>query len=317
MDNPSTPNTETQQILHTGKLEGELRETPVREFDKTTLNEAVENDLIITPSSPAELNGNAPENKSRKRLGIILGSSAAAIALAAGGIFAVNAANQPPKNQPVATASGNPTPEATPSPSATSNEKEPTVQSLEIPATLTPEQIGVTLIQDRISQWEMAGATKANQSLYLQGDGSIVNQIADKNTSTFTEALFAPNWQSNASLSAIADYETKNNASNIEDWFKTYHATPDSKATFPQDFEPYSRSVTVDQGGVTVVSHDADSTVLSIAATEHENLHNRIGDPSSNLYESNVVNGGKFIAKVTTKVIDGNVKVVSMEFVNP
>lgn len=346
MDNenrtPQQTNIETKAVPHAGssKVPEDVREVPYREFDNTSLPEAIAKDLVaeqlpegVTPAALLEPTTESqsettetkqadsevdPTKKSKKGLVITLGAGALVVAGAVASIFGFNSAshndgskNEPPQSDPKATSQS---PEASPSPSASTTEKELSVASIEIPANLSPEQTGEAII-DRFSEWNMAGATVENQAVYLGGNTALPTTLAGQNAELFTQALFTEGPKDDNTQKVIA-YQTNSNASNIEDWFKTYHADEDSKATFPQDTEPYTRTMEVDPNGVTATPN-ADTTSFSITVTEHEDLKNRIGDPTSNIYESTPVEGNKFIANATTKVIDGKVKIVSIEFVNP
>lgn len=302
--------TEGQVVPHTGQLEGNLQELPKKRFNKP-LNRAYSEGLIETPEDARKL------KPWYKRTVTYIGAGAvvvAAGALTVGGMLIPkgdDAKNSGPDKDPKATSQPTSTPEATPTQAP---EKELSVASIEIPANLSPEQTGEAII-DRLSEWNMAGATIENQAVYLGGDTALPTTLAGQNAELFTQALFTEGPKDDNTQKVIA-YQTNSNASNIEDWFKTYHADEDSKATFPQDTEPYTRTMEVDPNGVTATPN-ADTTSFSITVTEHEDLKNRIGDPTSNIYESTPVEGNKFIANATTKVIDGKVKIVSIEFVNP
>jgi hypothetical protein len=301
MDNPSTPNTETEQVLHTGQLEGDLRETPVREFDNTTLNQAVEKDLLVTPSSAAELIEAGSEKKSKKKLIITLGSAAAGLALIGAGVFGITAANQPPKNQPVATASGDPTPEAT----SSTPETELSVASLEIPSSVAPEK-AASMVEQDFAQWQMAGAKDATYKDNLNYDGTTIDfarEIAAKNTPIFSEALFVPTWQSDSQLAGRVQGEQANNAARLESWLMTY------KSGDPADKEVYKYWSTVDSTDVTASTPTSAS--VDVTTTEHNNsAKNRISQYTP---DELTQNGNRYVAHIDLVVVDGKWKIQKYE----
>ena len=155
MNEPTPRNTE--QVNHSGKLPGELQETPVTEFN-TPLNEAVEltdnegNPIITTPESvesitneqadftetPFTLNPDTltidklQEKKSKKKLFFGIGGVAITALLAFGTVLGIQSAdnnkNDVPNNKPVA--------EAPIDPTAAPSEEAPVTE-----ATTTPEVV--------------------------------------------------------------------------------------------------------------------------------------------------------------------------------
>ena len=147
---PLNQNIDTQSIPHSGgsHLPEDLREVPQREFDKTTLSEAVDNELITTEfphdeevtvpslldSTEANPSTTAPEkddgNTKHNRLIAIGAAGAAAVVLVGGAIFGIKAAgdasahNEPPKKDPKATSEpvASSTPEATSTPDTSANQ---------------------------------------------------------------------------------------------------------------------------------------------------------------------------------------------------
>jgi hypothetical protein len=309
----------SEQIPHSGIHHDEH---PVDEFDNTPLPEAVERGLVNpTPNTPAGLEPTDPtEKKSHKKL--VIGGAAflAGAAVIAGSVIGIKAAGDAPKNtapapDPKATSQ---TPEATPTPSSTP-EQPLTVQSLEIPANLTPEQLGVTLIQDRLSQWEMAGATDANTTAWHQAPNldAFVLDLGQQNADKFSQALFVDGWQTDSSLASFSAAEQKSNAHTVENFFKTNHVTASEKAEFPMDFKPYNRSISVAPADVKFVSQSPGEITLSILATEHDNKdRNRIGTTLSNDNQAQI-EGNRFRANVTLKNVNGIEKIAAISITNP
>ncbi len=232
MDTPSTPRTEAP---HAGKLPEEVRELPVPadKFDNTTLQEAVDNNLIDLdnpPSSPADLLGTGLDSdtsthveavqtqaeipKSKKRIWLALGGSAAALALAGVAVFGVSTANQAPKDEPVATAPADPSPEA----SAPTDEVEPStpvagendpiitaeneqsiLDSLRFTADMTPQATGENFT-NITTRWTNAGATSETWYSWFNGglpDTDIfAADIAKNNTHVYATALFGADYAS-------------------------------------------------------------------------------------------------------------------------
>lgn len=306
-------NLETK-INHSGNAPQDIRETPVNEFDNTSLKDAVEmyhtdkKGNLIVPETAAPLI-ETPENKPKKRLLLTLGASAAGVALVAGGFFGVKAAmdsnsHNAPEKDPKATSepSTTSTPEATKAP-----EQELTVKSLEIPTGLSPEELGKTFVQDRLSQWEMAGATPENQKEWILADDtkSYLESLAEKNGNIFADALFIPDWQSDPHLIHEVDFEKGQNASSVENWFKTYDD--------PGSDEAYKRSVSVDS--TTVVSQTEGAITLKVLATEHNNsVKNRASEFDPNATSNN---GAKFLATVTFTTVGGVEKISALTMGNP
>lgn len=75
---------DTASIPHTGKLEGPMQELPTQEFDKTSLAEAHEQNLLTIPDSVALWQDNHEEVKKGSSKKAVLGGVAAAGAIAIG-----------------------------------------------------------------------------------------------------------------------------------------------------------------------------------------------------------------------------------------
>ena len=224
MDKPSPQNTE--KTAHAGNLPLETRETPIKDFDNTTLSQAVDSDFIRTPDSPADLiqDGpkmpaslyegtppnapfapttsfeNTPEKKVKKSPLTKIIVSLAGLSLAATGtLFAVSNSNQPPKEEPVATAPAEPSPETTAEtppigdviPMVTPENRAEIVESYKISATLSPEQVGEKFL-DTLSKARMAGTTTDTFNNRDRGvDLDIfATESANANSSALNEALF-------------------------------------------------------------------------------------------------------------------------------
>lgn len=297
----------SEQIPHSGIHHDEY---PVNEFDNTPLPEAVERGLVKPmPDTLAGLEQiESTEKKSHKKL--IIGGAAflAGAAVIAGSVIGIKAAgdapnNTPPAPDPKATSQ---TPEATPTPSSTP-EQQLTVQSLEIPAGETPEQLGVAFVQDRFSKWEMAGATPEVEKLWGTASGStgdFVTAQAANSAPIFGDALFVPGYQSDPRLSGFVADQAKSNAHSLESWLLTYQSGD------PADLQPYNRGLTVES--TKVVSQDANGLTIAVAATEHDNAaKNRMGTTYASSFTSQV-NGNKILITLTLTQVNGTEKISAM-----
>lgn len=183
-----------------------------------------------------------------------------------------------------------------------------TVKSLELPATLTPEQLGTTFVQDRLSQWEMAGSVGGDQ---LQKDWVKTN-LADKdflaptiakNGDTFADALFVSNWRENPDLVKWVDQEKRINLASLETWLKTY------KSGDSNDVEAYKSGVTAES--TTVVTQSGDAVTISVAATEHDNADKNRAvtlDPGIAL-----IDGNKMTVNATFQLVNGAWKISALD----
>ena len=258
--------------------------------------------LNPTPDTPAGLKQTDPaEKKSHKKL--IIGAAAflAGAALMAGSVIGLKAASDVPKNTPPAPdpKATSQTPEATLTPKA----EVLTVASLEIPAGGTPEQLGTAFFQDRLSAWEMSGATPENQKAYFSSGGSVefINSLADKNGNTFADALLVPGWRDDALLATWVGNLKKNNAGYLENWLLTY------KSDIAGDTEAFKANTTVES--TTVVPQ---TNMLKTIVTDHNNADkNRIGSK----YDPRELglNGQRVVFQYTLRTIDGKAKISTLQ----
>ena len=164
------------------------------------------------------------------------------------------------KPSPTATLKTSASPEASATPEAL------TVQSIEIPASLTPEQMGEALI-DRLSSWELAGATDSNRKLYIAegqstGDADAKSrEIANTNGAIYAEALFGTDWISDPKLATFVPNKEAGNAQAISKWFKTTGLGR----------PPYTYSMTVIPNGLTYTQNSDGSITERIPFSESDN----------------------------------------------
>lgn len=263
---------EIKSVPHSGNLPEDLREQPVNNFDNTTLSEAHEQGHIITPDSPAPLVDRQEVKKKSGRRGLMigLGAGAAGIAIAAGAIFGVNALNQGPRNDPIATAPADPT--ETSAPTETETENQP-LEQIEISATTAPEELG-NAFDSRFNSWMMAGTEnpdlqndmlKAIAEGNVTGYGEYLQPLSEKNATEYADALFVDGWQDNPDLKKWVDLFTKNNAASVETWAQT------KDSGISDDKEPFKYWTTIES--TTVTSSSADSISISSEMTEHANIN--------------------------------------------
>ena len=254
------------------------------------------------PDTPAGLEQSGPVEKTSHRK-LIIGGAAflAGTALVVGSFVGLKAASNIPKHTPQA-----PDPKATsqtPEATSTTNAEALTVASLEVPAGATTEQLGTTFFQDRLSAWEMAGATPDNQKAYFTSGGSaeFINSLADKNGNLFADALLVPNWRDNSSLAAWIKNLKKNNAHYLENWLLTY------KSGIAGDTEAFKAYTTVES--TTVVPQ---TNMLKTIVTDHNNADkNRIGskyDPQELGW-----NGQQSTLQYSLQTIDGKAKISTLQ----
>jgi hypothetical protein len=234
---------------------------------------------------------------------------AAGLLAAAGATFGVVNANEagPSSSQTVATGPSTLGPEATSTPSATGSPEVLSVQSLEIPTGLAPDQLGSTIAQ-RLSQWEMAGATPDIRTAYVKSGGSFdyLTSVAEQNGSTFADALFVPGYESKPDLSIYIANKTKSNANSLENWAKT------TLAPTSADKEPFSRSMTANSTSVT--SQSDGTTQLAIDATEYDNAsQNHIGQIKP---DELVIDGNEVTITVTLETVDGHEKISEFDAID-
>lgn len=234
-------------------------EKPVREFDNTTLEEAHDMGLIDTPESPAGL----PQEKNRKPL--IIGGSALAAALIAGGAWLGLSGGDKatePRVEPTASAPASPG-DAEPS-------AEAPVESGDSPTELTVEryQDGDSLVRAynaEYNDWMMSGATpetQANQDFSVTADEYIdgVNAPIDD---AYVKALFVDDWQDRPQLvDFVAEKEQVHHAGVFVNMLTTDSGNLD-------DLEPYNAG-----WNITSVNVDSQSATEIVTSYRYERWDN-------------------------------------------
>lgn len=311
MDNPTNnQNTGTEQVPHSGNLPDGLKEQPVNDYDKTSLQAAyaLTDDsgeyVIKTPSTVAEL---IPK-KSKNKLFITLGATAAGILVASGAIFGINAINNDtdtPKGGPVAEAPADPSEPAAPIETEAPVEEAPgfevfglpTVAEIEISANQTDEQIAENLISV-ISQWGMTGANREMMVYQTEGNNGdngylslseFLTKVGEQVNPVFEEALYGENASNPEFQEAIALQE-KTHAEILGANYQTYGS---------QNAAPYYQKLNFDDLDGAFPNDDGTTTLL-IGVHREDNGDENIVAGSANGYEME--------ATLIYEVVDGKVK---------
>ena len=190
---------------------------------------------------------------------------------------------------------------AIPTPKAT--QAELTVDSLQLDATATPEELGATFVQ-RINEWEMAGTNKDtyDRSLKFTGsDQAFLDQEATKNTKIFAEALLGPGWANNHAFdNLVAHFQNQNEAS-LRDYLATYK----QKTSFV-----WKETVT-GTPSIASTSPDGATTTVNvsfISTNNYKDSHVEDIDPATV-----TLNGEKTSAQVTFAKNGNNIYVTSFK----
>lgn len=334
-------------INHSGNSnipEGQ-REKPVNDFDNTPLTQAVEEKLITTPDTiadilePREDTTAAPEveaptlivdtyqptidtdssssvaemPRSRITFPVRIGLAAAGIALAVGGFAGVKTivdstspTPEPNDDKGTSEVAADPQPsedqpaEVQPSnPAETGGEL--TVESIAIPAGLSPEQYGQAFFEKSLNEWAKAGATKENEDAWVKASDSsaFILNLANENAAKFAPALFKEGWENDENIRTFVENAITINRNYLELHFKT--------SLLGQ--EPYESSATANS--TTVTTLDSGETVRVSAGTEYNNAaNNKAGELSPELL---ALNNRNFTFTYTTEVSGGTEKVSSLE----
>lgn len=301
-----------QHIPHSGR---HGYERPLREFDNTSLGEAVDMGLIETPDSPAPLQ-DPHDKKRRPRTPLIVGGSVLASAvLGYGGYRAIhwNDERGPAydgRDDPAASAPV--TPGETASAEAWSPaELVPDVKDIELTtaefgADLTVEDhAGVEKLvrawNDRYNEWMMTGATP---EAFEQRDRGItlsdwVDQINEPVDEAYIEALFAPDWQQRPGLTEYISAVERIHHAQVSVNLKTSGGYND------QDIEPYEAGWTL-TSAQTVTSPDHLISVVY----HYERWDNAANNRGSELLENGSINGITGQATLQFEQFDGTWKLV-------
>lgn len=293
-ESPTPENISTdERFPHSGK---HGFEKPVREFDKTSLEQAVDVGLINpTPESPAAL----PKEKGKRPL--IIGGSALAAALIAGGAWLGLSGGDKadePKAEPTASAPASPgeTPATAETPLST-GPVELSVEKYQDPETLVrayvkQEQAWIDAGKDKLpATIEDADPYPTNQAAVDYAIGA----TDDK----YVKALFVEDWESNPSLVDYVEERKTMHDSELNLYFLTIPELSQDDA----DIEPYDGTQEV--SAVRELSSSDDERVIEFDWTASDNSAlNRGGT-----YLKNPVDGTYGTTKLTFANVDGIWKV--------
>lgn len=213
-----------EEQVHIAKLRAE-KVAPVLEVLNTSIVDEVAaattasnlNDLETT-TQPTELIEQTPEKKKltegQKKIVAFILSGLILAGIITGTIFA----NSKGKGQPIATVVPTPTEQSSSSTQPASSETTPTiypelmptVESLEIDASLLsdPEMLAKTCLDDCITAWFNAGATIENAEVALaskEGIHEYSKKVALEYDKIFIDAFLIEGWESNAALVKLVD----------------------------------------------------------------------------------------------------------------
>lgn len=262
------------EVPHSNKF-GPAPEAPVRDFDKTPLKDAVDNDLIRTPDHAGALVEKQEKKKSKKSLYIGI-SAAAGVALAAGAVFGINSMNQSPNTEPVPAAPAEPNEEApveaAPEPNTPENTSE---LGPELGFDQEPQVIGEELIEGVITNWHNAGAVETLSDDRYEANLSYEEYLpllAAENAQKYaTEYFVDPSLYPEAEIGINTLQET--NLSVLE-WYSTTAFNTEN----PVLEEGYRIDLSVD-GDVREISNDGEVRVLEVDITRSDNTDGKMESP--------------------------------------
>lgn len=312
MDNH--PTQKTENIPHSG-------ERVVQHFD-TPLHEAVDEKLIATevPDTVTEFTvtefaeitpeeSDTPEKSEKKnKKGLLIAlSSAAGVALVAGGFFGVKAMTETPTSNGPQENTDETTSEIVDVPvvpeiedPATQPEGELNISALEIPAGLDAETLGKTLFEDRFTEWNNAAATEETNQRWYDYSGEVedlADTVAKENSTIFAEALYISNYINEPNLVANKELSEQLNARYLVGYLSTV------KNDLSE--EPYK--TWIDVSSVTELESDGDSRELEVHFLEHDNKDKSGGVITSTIGETPAV------ANITLVEEAGVAKIASIE----
>lgn len=237
----------------------------------------------------------SPEKKTlTNKEKLIAAMSGLVLLLVVGGGLAINKyshKNQPVETEVPTTPAETPqvtietTPAAAEKPTEVAAEILPTVESLEVSASLisNPEELVKTFEADRITAWMNAGATPENAKKWLEkSNGALgdefLNQVASEYDQLFIDALYVKGWQSNPNLAANVDRMKLIHKNTLAFYFAT--SFPNIN---PQDEEPFKRGaevtkvysnnpITIDgikRITITTIQHDYDNAMKNRIGKEN------------------------------------------------
>jgi hypothetical protein len=163
--------------------------------------------------------------------------------------------------------------EATPTPTPTETAPAFTVESLELSASLPPEQVG----KQFMANWDALSNASENKTFFkntvISGSSyaEAAAEQAPKDTAVFTEAELVSDYATKPPLATWVKGITDEHRIALNDWLAT------NESGNKLDKEPFKEYTTVNS--VKVVSQTPDALNLSIDATQHNNgAENTVGN---------------------------------------
>lgn len=289
---PSTNDGSTsEQIPHSG-VHG--YETPVTEFDKTSLKDAHDQGLLTVPENPGTLTSKDKKVSPFKKAGVALGSLAAVVALGIGAKSALGGESTESQST-----TGNSAP-------ANAGETEKAEQAFEfgIPAAEfqnNPEAL-VQEYYNQINALRIAGATEQaakSDRAYEISKEEFVNEFSAPIDADFAEALLIDNWQSNPDL---AEYFT----TEFEIANRTRELRILSFGGGTNAIEQYEREKVMTSAEGTL-----DPLTTSSRYTERDNAEMTIVKDNLDGQDVNTMGGGETITWVN---VDGQLKISDITY---
>jgi len=197
-------------------------------------------------------------------------------------------------------------PEVTASPSASAAETIPTVENLEMDASLLndPEALVETFVDERTTDWYNAGATPENAQAAINSDTETIDEfatrIAAKYDKVFIEALLTKDWESDSQTVKWVERITSIHKLTLALYF--YTSFPDVN---PLDKEPYRQETSHTK--INSIDNQTNKSI-TIVTTEQDYNNADMNRADEDLTDGETISGLKVEVTSTYIVIDGKIK---------
>lgn len=259
-------NSTSEQIPHSG-VHG--FETPVTEFDNTSLQDAHDQGLLEVPENPSSLTKESRKRSPLVRIGLVLGGLATVAGLGVGAKAALD--GEAPESRSETGNSATPNTGGSEAPS-----ESPTVSNPEVIDTaIAPTELTVDRYKDgeslarafteQLNGWINAGGTQEtidNEPLTANTDDYLAG-IAAEYDQAYIDALYVSDWASRPELAAEVEEKIRIHSAVLN----AYHGT--SVSVDPADLEPYVDSFTVTS--VNEISNTGDEIVVEYQILREDN----------------------------------------------
>jgi hypothetical protein len=196
--------------------------------------------------------------------------------------------------------------ESSPAPQKSAAETIPTVENLEMDASLLndPEALVETFVDERTTEWYNAGATPNNAQAAIDSDIETIDEfatrIAAKYDKVFIDALLTKDWESDPDTVKWVERITSIHRLTLAMYF--YTSFPDVN---PLDKEPYRQETSH-----TRIDSIANQTSKSITIVTTEKDYNNadMNRAGEDLTGGETISGSKVEVTSTYVVIDGRIK---------